>query len=79
MRLLLVEDEARVARFVARGLREAAYAVDVASDGEECESKSCLPSPDEVFVRELLIRGKPCSQVRTCCLRWRTSRGNRIK
>ncbi len=33
MRLLLVEDEKKVADFIARGLRAEAYAVDVASDG----------------------------------------------
>lgn len=35
MRILLVEDERKVASFVARALRENAYAVDVASTGEE--------------------------------------------
>jgi two-component system copper resistance phosphate regulon response regulator CusR len=35
MRLLLVEDEPRVAHFVAKGLREQSYAVDVAGDGEQ--------------------------------------------
>ncbi len=35
MRVLLVEDDPRIARFVAQGLREAAYAVDVTADGEE--------------------------------------------
>ncbi len=35
MKILLVEDEPRVARFLAKGLRENAYAVDVARDGEE--------------------------------------------
>jgi heavy metal response regulator len=34
MRLLVVEDEQKVARFVRRGLEEEGYAVDVASDGE---------------------------------------------
>lgn len=34
MRLLVVEDEAKVARFIERGLREEGYAVDVAADGE---------------------------------------------
>lgn len=34
MRLLVVEDEAKVARFIERGLREEGYAVDVAPDGE---------------------------------------------
>ena len=35
MRVLLVEDEARIADFVTRGLSEQGYAVDVASDGDE--------------------------------------------
>jgi len=35
MRLLLVEDDARIARFVAKGLREQAYAVDVAVNGDD--------------------------------------------
>ena len=34
MRILLVEDDPRIANFVAKGLREQAYAVDVAANGE---------------------------------------------
>jgi len=34
MRLLMVEDEPKVARFVTQGLTEEGYAVDVATDGE---------------------------------------------
>ena len=34
MRLLLVEDEPNAARVLSRGLREHAYAVDVATDGD---------------------------------------------
>jgi DNA-binding response OmpR family regulator len=34
VRILLVEDDARVAGFLAKGLREQSYAVDVARDGE---------------------------------------------
>jgi two-component system copper resistance phosphate regulon response regulator CusR len=41
MRILLVEDEPSAARFIAKGLREATYAVDIASDGiaaaEQCQ------------------------------------------
>jgi DNA-binding response OmpR family regulator len=33
MRILVVEDERKVAELVARGLRAARYAVDVASEG----------------------------------------------
>ena len=35
MRILLIEDEKKVASFIARGLKEAKYIVDVAADGEE--------------------------------------------
>ena len=35
MRVLLVEDDHRIASFIAKGLRENAYAVDVADDGDE--------------------------------------------
>jgi two-component system OmpR family response regulator len=35
MRLLLVEDDPKIASFVSKGLREAGYAVDHAADGED--------------------------------------------
>lgn len=35
MRLLVIEDEKKVASFIKRGLEEEGYAVDVAADGEE--------------------------------------------
>lgn len=35
MRILVVEDEKRIADFIVRGLKEEHYAVDVAYDGEE--------------------------------------------
>lgn len=35
MRILIIEDEPRIASFIRRGLEEESYAVDVASDGEE--------------------------------------------
>lgn len=35
VRILLVEDESRVAGFIAKGLREQTYAVDIATDGEQ--------------------------------------------
>ena len=34
MRILIVEDSARIARFLEKGLREEGYTVDVASDGD---------------------------------------------
>jgi len=38
VRILLVEDDPRIANFVAKGLREQAYAVDVAANGEELQA-----------------------------------------
>jgi len=35
MRILVIEDEAKIAQFIKRGLKEEGYAVDVANDGEE--------------------------------------------
>src|SRR5690348_18506472 len=46
MRVLLVEDDPRIASFVARGLREQAYAVDVASSGEDALYQASINSYD---------------------------------
>src|SRR5438034_9186976 len=50
MRLLLVEDDARIARFVAKGLREQSYAVDVATSGEEAMYQAAINSYDLVVL-----------------------------
>jgi DNA-binding response OmpR family regulator len=48
VRILLVEDEARVAGFMAKGLRDHAYAVDLAADGEE--ALYCAGSTEYDFI-----------------------------
>jgi heavy metal response regulator len=35
MRILVIEDEVKIAQFIKRGLKEEGYAVDIAGDGEE--------------------------------------------
>jgi DNA-binding response OmpR family regulator len=55
VRVLVVEDEAALADVVARGLRQAGLAVDVASDGEEALTKAEV-TPYDVVV---LDRGLP--------------------
>jgi two-component system copper resistance phosphate regulon response regulator CusR len=50
MRLLLVEDDARIARFVAKGLREQAYAVDIAGTGEEALYQAAVNTYDLVIL-----------------------------
>jgi DNA-binding response OmpR family regulator len=46
MRILIAEDDSRIARFVARGLREQAYAVDVATTGEEALDRAAINTYD---------------------------------
>ena len=55
MRVLVVEDEVELADVVARGLRQAGLAVDIACDGEEALEKA-VATPYEVVV---LDRGLP--------------------
>jgi DNA-binding response OmpR family regulator len=54
MRVLLVEDDLRIARFVAKGLREQAYAVDVVSSGEEALYQSEINTYDLVILDVLM-------------------------
>lgn len=50
MRLLLVEDDGRIARFVAKGLREQSYAVDVVGAGEEALYQAAVNTYDLVIL-----------------------------
>lgn len=54
MRVLLVEDDARIARFVAKGLREQSYAVDVVTTGENALYQTAINSYD-VLVLDVMI------------------------
>jgi DNA-binding response OmpR family regulator len=54
MRVLLVEDDERLAASVARGLREQSYAVDVAKDGEEALYQAEINRYDLVILDVLL-------------------------
>ncbi len=57
MRLLLVEDDARIARFVAKGLREQAYAVDVVATGEDALYQAAINTYDLVIL-DVMIPGR---------------------
>ena len=50
MRILLVEDEARAARMLAKGLREHSYAVDVADDGEAALYQASINDYDLIIL-----------------------------
>jgi two-component system copper resistance phosphate regulon response regulator CusR len=54
MRILLVEDEPDAARLIAKGLRENAYAVDVATDGETGSFKATTADYDAIVLDVML-------------------------
>lgn len=57
MRILLVEDDQRIARFVAKGLREQGYAVDVTGDGDDALYKLSISDYDAVIL-DVMILGR---------------------
>lgn len=56
MRILIVEDDEKIGAFVARGLREAGYAVDLAADGRKGLA-SALAEPYAAAVVDLGLPG----------------------
>ncbi|HUI74818.1 MAG TPA: response regulator transcription factor [Candidatus Acidoferrum sp.] len=56
MRVLLVEDDPGIARFVAKGLREQSYAVDLAVSGEEALYQAAINNYD-LAILDVLIPG----------------------
>src|SRR5262245_30574710 len=56
MRILLVEDEHRAAEALMRGLREQAYVVDLARDGEQAIAQAATAHYDAVILDIVLPR-----------------------
>jgi DNA-binding response OmpR family regulator len=54
MRVLLVEDESKIADFISRGLYEQGYAVDVASDGYEALRWNAVAEFDVIILDVML-------------------------
>ncbi len=57
MRILLVEDEPTAARFIAKGLREATYAVDVTADGVSA-AEQCQQYHYDAIVLDVMLPGR---------------------
>lgn len=56
MRRLLVEDEARIAAFIRRGLEEEGHAIDLASDGDEAMLLATTNEYDTIVLDVMLPR-----------------------
>ena len=67
MRVLLVEDDTRIASFISKGLRENAYAVDTAADGDEATYMASI-NPYDLFILDVNLPKKDgfavCSELR---------------
>lgn len=57
MRILLVEDDRRIARFVAKGLREQSYAVDATDNGDDALYRLSVNDYDAVIL-DVMIAGR---------------------
>ncbi len=68
MRILLVEDEPSAATMLAKGMREEAYAVDIAFDGETAQSQAFVNDYD-LIILDIVLPGKDgfrvCRELRT--------------
>lgn len=67
MRILLVEDEPNAASMLAKGLREKAYAVDIAADGETAVYQASINDYDLIILDVMLPRKdgmEVCREVR---------------
>ncbi len=73
MRVLIVEDNRRIAAFVSRGLTEAGYAVDVAGDGDDALAWAGV-APYDLVVLDLILPGRDGLSV----CRTLRAQGNRV-
>src|SRR4029078_4232691 len=68
MRILVVEDDSRMANVIAKGLRENSYAVDVAQDGEAGLYQASINDYDVIVLDVLLPKQdgyEVCRELRT--------------
>ena len=68
MKILLLEDDSKIAAFVSKGLREAGYVVDVSGEGEEGHDLATKNSYDAAVVDLMLPKLDGLSVIE----RWRT-------
>lgn len=73
MRILVIEDDADLAHFISKGLKEERYAVDLASDGEEGLALA-VANPYDLLIVDIML---PKLDGLTVCRRLRSA-GNQV-
>lgn len=61
MRILLVEDDSKIASFITKGTKEAGYVVDHASDGHEGLTLA-LSEPYDTAIIDIMLPKLECRQ-----------------
>ncbi|MCM8537581.1 MAG: response regulator transcription factor [Lentisphaeraceae bacterium] len=67
MKILLVEDQTKIASFIVKGLKEQFYTVDHAVDGEQAKALSSLHTYDLILL-DLMLPGMSGNEL---CREWR--------
>ena len=62
MRILVIEDETRIATFIQRGLEEEGYAVDVAYDGRDGLKRACEDEYDLLVLEVENVSTAACEE-----------------
>lgn len=57
MRILIVEDQKKISRFIERGLREENFTVEVVEDGSEAVRR-VIESPPDAIILDVMLPGK---------------------
>ena len=66
MRLLVVEDDSKIASFIIKGLKAAGYAVDHASDGEKALGMVLTEPYDTAIIDIMLPKRDGLSLIEKC-------------
>jgi DNA-binding response OmpR family regulator len=75
MRVLVIEDDAETARYIAKGLRESGYAVDVVTDGKDGLLQAVGEDYDVAVVDRMLPGLDGLSVVETRWMSWHARSG----
>jgi DNA-binding response OmpR family regulator len=68
MKVLVIEDEAKTAAYLRRGLVENGFVVDIAGDGHEGAHLALTGSYDVVILDGLSVISAPKVTLRKCCV-----------
>ena len=73
MRLLVVEDDPTISRFLVKGLREEQHLVDLAEDGDAAEARALAGDYDAILL-DVCCPARTASRCAAACVRRASTR-----